>query len=328
MSRARRLWLAAAVVALAGSAAADFETGRRAYQAGDYAIALEQWAPLAAAGDADAAFGLGLIYDNGHGVARDAEAAAVWYQRAAEAGHIGAAFNLGNLYRTGDGVALDAALATRWWRQAAEGGLGLAQVNLGVAYQKGEGVEHDDVQAVAWYRRAADAGEASGAFYLGVAYENGIGLPIDLAEARRWYQKARDGGDPRAAERLAILAGAAQSAGEEPVPEAEAPEAEPVPQVATVPAVPAAPEGAAYVQLAAFLSRGRAERAWTEFAARYPDLLAALSHRIEQALKDGTTDIYRVQVGPFAAEADAALLCRRLMERGAECFVARRVTAP
>ncbi|MEX2648947.1 MAG: SPOR domain-containing protein, partial [Alphaproteobacteria bacterium] len=310
----------------------DFETGRRAYQAGDYAIALEQWAPLAAAGDADAAFGLALIYDHGHGVARDAEAAAVWYRRAAESGHIGAAFNLGNLYRTGDGVALDPALATRWWRQAAEGGLGIAQVNLGVAYQKGEGVEHDDVQAVAWYRRAADKGEASGAFYLGVAYENGIGVPIDLAEARRWYQMARDGGDPRAAERLAILAGAAQPAGEEPVvvPEPEATEVAPAaaPPVALVPAEPAAPEGATYVQLAAYLSRGRAERAWADFAARHVDLLGALPYRIERALKDGTTVVYRVQAGPFAAEADAALLCRRLMERGAECFVARTVTAP
>jgi hypothetical protein len=317
----RRVAFSLAVIGAAGGAAADFETGRRAYQAGDFAIALEQWAPLAAAGDPDAAFGLGLIYDNGHGVARNPQAAAVWYQRAAEQGHIGAAFNLGNLYLIGEGVAADPALAARWWRQAAEGGLGIAQVNLGVAYQKGEGVEQSDAEAIAWYTRAVEAGEPSGAFYLGVAYENGIAVPVDLAEARRWYLIARDAGEPRAAERLAILAGAAgaEEPAAAPEPEPVAPEPEAAPEVAAV--VETSPKAGYFVQLAAFLSADRALRAWNELQARHADLLGTAPHRIRRALKDGTTEVFRVQAGPFGDKALAVDLCARLMQRGAECFV-------
>ena len=53
----------AAVLSLAFTplAAQDFQKGLAAYQAGDYAAALQEWTPLAEAGDADAQFNLGLI---------------------------------------------------------------------------------------------------------------------------------------------------------------------------------------------------------------------------------------------------------------------------
>lgn len=324
---ARRAALAA-VLALGvgiGAASADFETGRRAYAAGDYAIALEAWAPLAAAGDPDAAFGLGLIYDHGYGVGRDAEAAAVWYQSAAEAGHAGAAYNLGNLLRAEDGPGPDAEAAARWWRVAAEAGLAVAQLNLGVAYQKGDGVPQDDAEAFAWYRRAAEGGEPTGALFLGVAYENGVGTQVDIAQAIHWYRRAADAGEPRAAARIAELGGVIPAV-RQPEPEtvAEPVVAEPTPEPAPAASGATAGTASAFVQIAAYLTRERAEHAWDLLVERYADLLAARDHRIERAVKDDGTEVFRVHVGPFSDPGEARDLCAALAGRGAECFTVER----
>ena len=52
-------------------AAQDLKTGYTAYTAGDYATALQEWTPLAEAGDALAQFMLGVLYLNGFGVVQD-----------------------------------------------------------------------------------------------------------------------------------------------------------------------------------------------------------------------------------------------------------------
>ena len=51
--------------------AQDFQKGLAALQAGDYATALQEWTPLAEAGDEVAQYNLGLMYDNGEGVLQD-----------------------------------------------------------------------------------------------------------------------------------------------------------------------------------------------------------------------------------------------------------------
>ena len=45
--------------------AQDFHKGLAAAQAGDYATALQEWTPLAEAGDEVAQFNLGVMYSNG-----------------------------------------------------------------------------------------------------------------------------------------------------------------------------------------------------------------------------------------------------------------------
>ena len=52
-------------------AAQDLQKGLAAYNAGDFATALEEWKPLAEAGDSDAQFSLGFMYRNGQGVPQD-----------------------------------------------------------------------------------------------------------------------------------------------------------------------------------------------------------------------------------------------------------------
>ena len=64
--------------------AQDFQKGLAAAQAGDFATALKEWKPLAEAGDVDAQYNLGIMYDNGYGVPQDYAEAVKWYRLAAE----------------------------------------------------------------------------------------------------------------------------------------------------------------------------------------------------------------------------------------------------
>lgn len=135
-----------------------FEEGLRAYEHGDYAVALKQFRPLAENGDADAQFHLGGMYFNGQGVPQSYNEALKWFRKAAEQGHARAQNNLGGMYNEGHGVPQDDEEAARWYRKAAEQGLGYAQYNLGFKYGRGEGVPRDYVLAHMWFSLAAKNG--------------------------------------------------------------------------------------------------------------------------------------------------------------------------
>ena len=93
------------VLAAPGFAATtDFDEGFTSYLSGNYTRAFILWLPLAEAGEIEAQFGLGLLYEQGRGVLRDIEAAASWYARAAEHGSMRAPTQLGGTYARGDGV--------------------------------------------------------------------------------------------------------------------------------------------------------------------------------------------------------------------------------
>jgi len=146
------------LLSLAAPALADFEAGVAAARAGDYATALREWRPLAEQGHRDAQFNLGLLYENGLGVPRDAAAAAAWYKMAAEQGDRDSAAYLGEMYAEGMGVARDDAEALRWYVQAAELGHSASQYNVGLFYALGRGAEPNDVEALAWLTVAVERG--------------------------------------------------------------------------------------------------------------------------------------------------------------------------
>lgn len=70
----------------------------------DYAVALDELTPLAARGDGDAQLLLGLMHQDGAGVAQDHAEAARWYRRAADQGVAQAQYALGVLSERGGGV--------------------------------------------------------------------------------------------------------------------------------------------------------------------------------------------------------------------------------
>ena len=66
--------------------AQDFQKGFAATRLVTYATALQEWTPLAEAGDEVAQYNLGVMYDNGRGVLQDYKEAVKWYRLAAEQG--------------------------------------------------------------------------------------------------------------------------------------------------------------------------------------------------------------------------------------------------
>ena len=154
----------ATVLALAFTplAAQDFQKGLAAAQAGDFATALQEWTPLAEAGDALVQFNLGVMYGKGRGVLQDHAESFRWYRLAAEQGDASAQYNLGNMYTDGRGVPQDYAEAFRWYRLAAEQGHPNAQTNLGFMYDSGKGDLQDSVVAHMWYNIGAANGNELG----------------------------------------------------------------------------------------------------------------------------------------------------------------------
>jgi hypothetical protein len=131
------------------------------YDQGRYAEAFSLYQGLAEQGSPAAQNLLGLMYNDGQGVAQDYNQAVVWYHKAADQGFSVAQYDLGNMYANGRGVAKDEAQAVAWYRKAAEQGFAMAQGNLGFMYYYGKGVTQDYNQAVYWYRKAAEQGDAN-----------------------------------------------------------------------------------------------------------------------------------------------------------------------
>src|SRR5258708_4872363 len=91
----------------------------------------ERFEKLAAQGGAEAEFNLGVIYENGQGVAKDERKAFEWYEKAAAQGLAKAQFNLASMYSRGLGVAKDERKAAEWVGKAAAQGDAYAQFVLG-----------------------------------------------------------------------------------------------------------------------------------------------------------------------------------------------------
>jgi TPR repeat protein len=136
------------------------EEGIAAYQRGDFASALRLFQPLAAQGSAPAQSNLGLMYEEGRGVAQNYREAVRLFRLAAIQGDPSAQSNLGVMYERGQGIAQDYSEAIKWYRLAAERRNPEALINLGVAYKEGRGVGQDWVRAHMWFNLAAS--KASG----------------------------------------------------------------------------------------------------------------------------------------------------------------------
>ena len=76
----------------------NYHDGKNAYLQGDYAIALKKFEPLAESGHVESQHYLGVIYEEGRGVAKDAKAAIKWYLKAAQQGNTDAHTRLERIY--------------------------------------------------------------------------------------------------------------------------------------------------------------------------------------------------------------------------------------
>ena len=137
------------------SARAGLTEGVAAYQAGDLPLAYKEFRAGAEKGEADCQFNVGLMYEQGMGVAKDEKEAVVWYRKSAEQGNANAQFNLGVLYENGRGCAVDFAQANQWYRKASVQGDALAIGNLGMLYVRGDGVKANKIAGLALLLKSA-----------------------------------------------------------------------------------------------------------------------------------------------------------------------------
>lgn len=144
----------------------------------------------AEAGDAAAAFELGVRYHEGQGVPQSYLEALKWFRMAADQGNPDAEFNLGVMYEKGRGVAPNYEDAMRWYQKAAGQGYAPAEYNLGVMFDKARGVPLDFSEAMNWYRKAADQNYSAAQYNLGLLYYYGQGVPQNYVLAYEWITLA------------------------------------------------------------------------------------------------------------------------------------------
>jgi hypothetical protein len=312
--------LGAMIAVAAPGAGADVKTGVDAWHRGDFKRAVDEWRPLAIAGDADAEFNLGQAYKLGRGVPLDPALARSWFLKAANQGHVQAADNYGlSLFENGQ-----KAEAVPWLEKSAARGEPRAQLVFGTMLFNGDGVARDYPRAYALMTRAAQtrdpelAGVARSAsetlaqmdgYISATERQHGIELAQRLAADETAQRVAANDRTavpvgPRPTPRASVSAPAAREAvvaASHPSPRTS-PSSHPTPSPRPAPAVPAAhstPGGGWRVQLGAFRDAGNAHTLWSRVGGRVggsPSYVAG----------GGVT---RLQAGPFASRAAAQHAC-------------------
>lgn len=109
---------------------AGFDEGMSAYTSGDFDTAYREFNLTANQGNTESKYMLGMLYEEGQGVAKDDVQAAYWYARAAEKGFVDAYFALGQLFVHRKGERQDRMAAHHWFSLAKEYGHRLAEQEL------------------------------------------------------------------------------------------------------------------------------------------------------------------------------------------------------
>jgi TPR repeat protein len=166
----------------------------QAYEQKDYVSAMRQYVAAAQAGDPEAQYQVGYMYQVGQGVGADPVTALQWYHKSAEQNFANAQSQIGYLYQYGVGVPQDYVEALHWYGLAAAQGFKTAQFQLGYLAQHGMGAPKNYETALKWYRLAADQGSAPAQNQLGYLYQMGYGVHMNYGDAFHWYKAAGDQG--------------------------------------------------------------------------------------------------------------------------------------
>ncbi len=190
------------LLCLTAPAQADFMEGWRAYQRGDFPVALQHWTRLAEKGDPVAQYNVGVMYDEGTGVRRDASKIVLWWRKAANQGHLRSQHNLALLFIERGGEE-DFRKAASWLERAAADGFILSQYSLAKLFATGLGVKRNNARALALFLKAGNAGFVKAQYNLGKIYRDGIGVEADPSVSVDWFRKAANQGYAKAQGKLA-----------------------------------------------------------------------------------------------------------------------------
>jgi uncharacterized protein len=111
-------------------------------------------------------------------------------QTAAAAGDANAMFGLAERYWRGNGINRNVSKSVDLYRKAAALGNDEAMLQLGFMQESGNDLPMNQPEAAAWYRKAVDSGNAKAMFHLGVMHWSGRGVTQDLVEAFKWLELA------------------------------------------------------------------------------------------------------------------------------------------
>lgn len=120
----------------------------------------------------------------------------------ARAGNAEAQYDVGSMYEKGNGVAKDTGKAFEWYLKAAKQNHDKAAFEVGFGYLRGVGVDKNYDKALKWLTTASEFNNVRAYYFLGTMYEKGNGVPVDLDKALRWYTRASKGGYSVAEERV------------------------------------------------------------------------------------------------------------------------------
>jgi uncharacterized protein len=112
----------AAVLSVVSPALADFDSGLSAYASGDFDVAAREFSLLAAKGNKEGQYHLGLLYEEGQGVPKKYDEAVSCYTKAAEQGYVDAYFALGEILISRIAPKMDRVSAYHWLEMAAKYG--------------------------------------------------------------------------------------------------------------------------------------------------------------------------------------------------------------
>lgn len=191
--------------------------GYAEFKMAHYASAKRIWEALDERSFGEAAFNLGILYEDGLGVSRDMDRAMAYYRRGALLGSPKAMFRAGVLFWLGaPGVAADRGEGRRYLSMAAAAGDSEAQRYL-AAENSGAAANDPMLRAdqalaagraeeyVAILKSAAESGDVRAQTRLAWSYEAGRGVQRDLALAAQWFTTAAKGGDGEAMYALAVM---------------------------------------------------------------------------------------------------------------------------
>ena len=178
----------------------------QALQTADVSASFDLLSEAAELGHAEALLKLGVRFEEGHGVAKDAGKAFEMFSKAAEKGSVVGRFNLAVCFEVGAGVEKDEKKAVELYKAGVEDGDVNSMNNLGVCFEEGIGVDVDAARAVALYVQAGTNGDGDAKFNLAECYENGVGVEKDLGKALELYREAAAAGNSDAEAKISQLA--------------------------------------------------------------------------------------------------------------------------
>ncbi|MDP1585485.1 MAG: tetratricopeptide repeat protein [Bradyrhizobium sp.] len=173
------------LIALAFSSLLFFSMPANADDAG----AFKAMVALAAKGNAEAQYHVGMMHNNGIGTQQDPKQAFEWFQKSAASSDPLGAYKVGCYYagQFAGVVTPDSNEALKYKLVAARAGYALAQHDVANHYAR----QGNPEEALKWWKMAGDQGYPNALFSLSMAYSAGKGTPRDLSLSYAYFKLSK-----------------------------------------------------------------------------------------------------------------------------------------